>query len=176
MTMEKRRLGTNGPTVSALGLGCMGMSGSYGAADEAEAEATIRRALELGVTLFDTGDFYGADGHNERLVGRALAGAGDAALVATKTAIKRGPDGLITDASPEYLRKACDRSLERLGRDALDLWYMARADPKVPVEESVGAMAELVEAGKVREIGLSEVSAETLRRAHAVHPITALQT
>jgi aryl-alcohol dehydrogenase-like predicted oxidoreductase len=153
----------------------MGMSGSYGPADEAEAEATIKRALELGVTLFDTGDFYGA-GHNERLLGRALAGHRDEVVLATKTGIQRGPEGPVAAASPATLREACDASLERLGTEHIDLWYLARVDPNVPVEESVGAMAEMVQAGKVRAIGLSEVSAETLRRAHAVHPITALQT
>jgi aryl-alcohol dehydrogenase-like predicted oxidoreductase len=175
MTMEWRSLGQHGPKVSAIGLGCMSMSGSYGPADEAEAEATIGRAVELGVTLFDTGDFYGG-GHNERLLGRALARTRDDVTIATKTGVRRGPDGLVSDASPAYLRQACDASLERLGVDQIDLWYLARRDPNVPVEESVGAMAEMVDAGKVRAIGLSEVSAGTLRRAHAIHPIAALQT
>src|SRR5919197_2938656 len=174
--MSYTRLGANGPVVSSIGLGCMGMSGSYGPADEVEAEATIARALELGVTLFDTGDFYGG-GANETLVGRALAAHRDRALIATKTGMRRDAEGKpYVDGSPEYLRRACDASLERLGVDHIDLYYLARVDPGVPIEESVAAMAELVAAGKVRWLGLSEVSARTIRRAHAVHPVTALQT
>src|SRR5215208_3345437 len=143
MAMEQTRLGREGPVVSAMGLGCMGMSGSYGPADEAEAEATIARALELGITLFDTGDFYG-DGANERLVGRALARS--QAQIATKTGMRRDADGKpYVDASPEYLRRACDASLKRLGVEQIDLYYLARVDPSVPIEESVGAMAALVE-------------------------------
>jgi aryl-alcohol dehydrogenase-like predicted oxidoreductase len=174
--MDCMRLGDAGPTVSAMGLGCMGMSGSYGPADEGEATATIQRALELGVTLFDTGDFYG-DGANERLVGRALVGRREMAVIATKTGMRRTEDGKPrVDGTPSYLRQACDRSLERLGVDHIDLYHLARVDPLVPVEESVGAMAELVAAGKVRSLGLSEISPATIRRAHAVHPIAALQT
>ena len=174
--MRYTRLGTTGPTVSAIGLGCMGMSGSYGPADQREARATISRAFELGVTHFDTGDFYG-DGENERLLGLALAGRRDEAVIATKTGMRRGATGPPRlDGSPSYLRKACDDSLARLGVDHIDLYYLARVDPDVPVEESFGAMAELVEAGKVRQLGLSEVSPRTIRRAHSVHPVTALQT
>jgi aryl-alcohol dehydrogenase-like predicted oxidoreductase len=174
--MDLKRLGSTGPTVSALGLGCMGMSGSYGPADEREATATIARALELGITLFDTGDFYG-HGANERVVERALASQRDRAVIATKTGMRRDADGKpYVDGSPSYLRRACDASLERLRVDHIDLYYLARVDPTVPVEESVGAMAELVASGKVRSLGLSEASARTIRRAHAVHPIAALQT
>ena len=163
-------LGDGGPVVSALGLGCMSMPG------RPESAAAIARALELGVTLFDTGDFY-AGGANEVLVGRAVAGHRDRALLATKTGLRRGRTGAMrADGSPEHLRRACEASLARLGVDEIDLYYLARVDPDVPIEESVGAMAELVQSGKVRWLGLSEVSARTLRRAHAVHPIAALQT
>jgi len=154
----------------------MGMSGSYGPGDEAESAATIKRALELGVTLFDTGDFYG-DGDNERLLGRALAGRRHEAVIATKTGMRRGGDGPPrVDGTSSYLRRACDASLVRLGVEQIELYYLARVDPAVPVEESVGAMSELAASGKVRFLGLSEASAETIRRAHAVHPITAVQT
>src|SRR3954454_7605668 len=174
--MDHIRLGDAGPTVSAVGLGCMGMSGSYGPGDDGESIATIKRALELGVTLFDTGDFYGG-GDNERLLGRALAGHRDEAVIATKTGMRRDGDGPPrVDGAPSYLRHACDESLARLRVEQIDLYYLARVDPSVPVEESVEAMAELVASGKVRFLGLSEASAETIRRAHAVHPITALQT
>jgi aryl-alcohol dehydrogenase-like predicted oxidoreductase len=169
------KLGHAGPEVSVMGLGCMGMSGSYGEADDAESAATIRRALELGVTLFDTGDFYG-DGHNERLVGTALGGNRDDVTIGTKTGVRRDKGGLHADGRPDYLRSACDASLERLGTDRIDVWTLARVDPDVAIEESIGAMAEMVAAGKVRHLGLSEASPETIRRAHAVHPIAALQT
>lgn len=173
--MTHRKLGTNGPAVSPIGLGCMGMGGSYGAADEAEAVATVQEALELGLNLIDTADFYGP-GTSEKIVGKALAGRRDSAVVATKTGMRRGPQGPYVDGSPEYVKQAVDLSLERLGIDHIDLYYVARVDPNVQIEETIGALKELVEAGKVRSIGLCEASPRTLRRAHAVHPISALQT
>ena len=175
--METRRLGSRGLEVSAVGLGCMGMSEFYGATDEDEAVATIHRALELGVTLIDTADIYGPF-TNERLVGRAIAGRRDKVVLATKFGNVRREDGswVGIDGRPEYVHSACDASLKRLGVEYIDLYYQHRVDKKVPIEETVGAMAELVQAGKVRHIGLSEASPETIRRAHAVHPITALQT
>ncbi|GHE82348.1 aldo/keto reductase [Streptomyces longispororuber] len=164
-------------TVSAQGLGCMGMSHAYGSSDDARSIATIHRALDLGVTLFDTADYYGG-GHNEELLGRALSGARrERAVIATKFgfANRLGEPPLIRgDAA--YVRQACDASLRRLGVDHIDLYYQHRVDPDVPIEETVGAMAELVAAGKVRHLGLSEASARTIRRAHAVHPIAALQS
>jgi aryl-alcohol dehydrogenase-like predicted oxidoreductase len=175
--METRTLGTQGLTVSALGLGCMGMSEFYGARDEDEAIATIHRALELGVTFLDTADMYGPF-TNERLVGRAIAGRRDEVVLATKFGNVRGEQGerLGIRGDADYVRKACDASLERLGVDHIDLYYQHRVDFETPIEETVGAMAELVDAGKVRHLGLSEASPRTIRRAHAVHPITALQT
>jgi aryl-alcohol dehydrogenase-like predicted oxidoreductase len=165
-----------GLEVSALGLGCMGMSPVYGEPDEAEAVATIHRALEVGVDFLDTADAYG-DGHNEELVGRALRGRRDSAILATKFGIARRPDGTLgVDGSPGYAHAACDASLKRLGVETIDLYYLHRVDPAVPIEETVDAMSRLVQAGKVRFIGLSEAGPQTLRRAHAVHPITALQT
>ena len=174
--MKTRVLG-RGLEVSALGLGCMGMSEFYGETDESQALATIRRALDLGVTLLDTADMYGPF-TNERLVGRAVAGRRDEATIATKFGQARGPNGerLGVRGDAEYVRQACDASLERLGVDHIDLYYQHRVDRNVPIEETVGAMAELVAAGKVRHLGLSEASAATIRRAHAVHPITALET
>jgi aryl-alcohol dehydrogenase-like predicted oxidoreductase len=163
--------------VAEIGLGCMGMSAFYTRADEGEAIATIHRALDLGVTLLDTADMYGA-GANERLVGRALAGRRDQAVIATKFGQVRGPGGEPAGVrgDPEYVREACDRSLERLGVERIDLYFQHRVDPKVPIEETVGAMAELVGAGKVGHLGLSEAAAETIRRAQAVHPIAALES
>jgi aryl-alcohol dehydrogenase-like predicted oxidoreductase len=175
--MQTRKLGSQGLEVSALGLGCMGMSEFYGSADEGEALATIRRALDLGVNLLDTADMYGPF-TNELLVGRAIEGRRDEAVVATKFGNVRGENGehLGIRGDAEYVHQACDASLERLGTDHIDLYYQHRVDKEVPIEETVGAMAELVEQGKVRHLGLSEASPETLRRAQAVHPITALQT
>jgi aryl-alcohol dehydrogenase-like predicted oxidoreductase len=175
--MEQRELGTSGLWVSALGLGCMGMSEFYGASDEAEAAATIRRALDLGVTFLDTADMYGV-GKNEELVGRAIAGRRDEVVLATKFGNVRGPNGefLGVNGSPQYVRDACEASLRRLGVGTIDLYYQHRVDPKVPIEETVGAMSDLVTAGKVRHLGLSEASAATIRRAYEVHPIAALQT
>ncbi len=173
-----RTLGTASPlTVSTLGLGCMGMSEFYGTADEAEATATIRRALDLGVTLLDTADMYGPF-TNEELVGRAIAGRRDDVQLATKFGNERLADGTRVgiNGRPEYVRRACDASLRRLGVEYIDLYYQHRVDPSVPIEDTVGAMAELVAAGKVRHLGLSEAAPGTIRRAHAVHPITALQT
>jgi aryl-alcohol dehydrogenase-like predicted oxidoreductase len=177
VTIPTRALG-QGLEVSAQGLGCMGMSQVYGPADEAESLATIARALELGVTFLDTADVYGL-GHNEQLVGRAIAGRRDDVVLATKFGIVRRPDDNTfrsVNGRPEYVRSACDASLERLGVDHIDLYYQHRADPNVPIEDTVGAMAELVAAGKVRNLGLSEAAADTIRRAHAVHPISALQS
>jgi aryl-alcohol dehydrogenase-like predicted oxidoreductase len=175
--MKTRTLGRNGLTVSAMGLGCMGMSEFYGAGDDTESIATIHRALELGVTFLDTADMYGPF-TNERLVGRAIRGRRDDVVIATKFGIMRNEKGerLGVNGTPEYVRQACDASLQRLGVDHIDLYYQHRVDTKVPIEETVGAMAELVRAGKVKHLGLSEAAPDTIRRAHAVHPITALQT
>ena len=175
--MEPRRLGKQGLTVSAMGLGCMGMSDAYGPADEAESVATIHRALELGVNLLDTSDAYGPF-TNEELVGKAIRGRRDEVRVATKFGFVRDSDrswqGI--DGRPEHVREACDGSLRRLGVDYIDIYYQHRVDPKVPIEETVGAKAELVRQGKVRYLGLCEAAPATIRRAHAVHPISALQT
>jgi aryl-alcohol dehydrogenase-like predicted oxidoreductase len=176
MALPRRTLGAKGPAVSAIGLGCMGMSQSYGAGDEKESRATIDRALELGITFFDTADAY-ADGVNERLVGAALRGKRDRVFLATKFGFVADAAGeRAIDGSPEHVRAACDASLERLGVDTIDLYYLHRVDPRTPIEETVRAMAGLVEKGKVRYLGLSEVSAATLERAHRVHPITAVQS
>jgi aryl-alcohol dehydrogenase-like predicted oxidoreductase len=174
---DRRALGTQGLDVSAQGLGCFGMSEVYGSTDDAESVATIHRALELGVTFLDTADVYGAGG-NERLVGKAIAGRRDEVELATKFGNEWNPDGSLGEINgrPEYVRAACDASLLRLGVDVIDLYYQHRVDDTVPIEETVGAMSELVEAGKVRFLGLSEAGPQTIRRAHAVHPITALQT
>ncbi|WP_433433186.1 aldo/keto reductase [Nonomuraea sp. CA-141351] len=173
--MNKRTLGNGGPQVSALGLGCMGMSDFYGPGDEKESIAVIHRALDLGINFLDTADTYGL-GANEELVGRAIKDRRDEVVLATKFGVKRGGGARSIENSPEYIKAACDASLQRLGVDHIDLYYMHRRNRDVPVEESVGAMAELVEQGKVRHLGLSEVSADTLRQASAVHPIAALQS
>jgi aryl-alcohol dehydrogenase-like predicted oxidoreductase len=175
--METRHLGTSGPTVSAIGLGCMGMSEFYGATDDRESLATIHRALDLGINFLDTADAYGPY-TNERLVGQAIRGRRDEVVLATKFGNVRREDGawLGINGSPDYVRRACDASLQRLGVDVIDLYYQHRVDADVPIEETVGAMAELKRAGKIRFLGLSEASAATVRRAQAVHPITALQT
>ncbi len=175
--METRELGRSGLAVSALGLGCMGMSEFYGPSDEAESLATLEHAIEIGVTFWDTADMYGR-GHNEELLGRALRGRREQVVLATKFGNVRGEDGsfLGVDGSPGYVRRACDASLARLGVEQIDLYYQHRVDPKVPIEDTVGAMAELVRQGKVRYLGLSEAGAETIRRAAAVHPIAALET
>jgi aryl-alcohol dehydrogenase-like predicted oxidoreductase len=176
--MQRRHLGRSGPEVSALGLGCMGMSEFYGASDDNESIATIHHALDRGVTLFDTADVYGPY-INEELVGRALRGRRDEAVLATKFGFVRDPADPTKreiDGRPERVREACDASLRRLGVDTIDLYYLHRADSRVPIEDTVGAMADLVHAGKVRWLGLSEISADTLARACAVHPIAALQS
>jgi aryl-alcohol dehydrogenase-like predicted oxidoreductase len=173
--MQRRKLGRL--SVSAIGLGCMGMSEFYGPRDEAESVATIHRALDLGIDFFDTADMYGV-GRNEELLGRALAGRRDRAVVATKFGNERRADGswVGVNGKPEYVKRCCEASLRRLGMDHADLYYQHRVDKTVPIEDTVGAMAELVREGKVRHLGLSEASAATIRRAHAVHPIAALQT
>lgn len=177
--MKFRRLGKNGPQVSALGLGCMGMSQGYGAPNEVDGLATIHRALDLGVTFIDTADIYGPH-TNELLVGRALAGRRDKVVLATKFGFVGAASTPVGSAQingrPEYVAQACEASLQRLGVDVIDLYYLHRADPDVPIEDTVGAMAKLVQAGKVRYLGLSEVGPKTLRRAHAVHPIAAVQS
>jgi aryl-alcohol dehydrogenase-like predicted oxidoreductase len=175
--MEQRRLGTNGPLVGALGLGCMGMSEFYGVGDEAESIRTIHRALDLGVTMLDTADIYGPF-TNEQLVGKAINGKRDAVFLATKFGIIRDPADpkkRTINGRPEYVRSACEASLKRLGVDHIDLYYQHRVDTSTPIEETIGAMTEMIDEGKVRYIGLSEARAENIRRAQAIHPITALQ-
>jgi len=175
--MEQRHLGSQGLVVSAMGLGCMGMSEFYGGHDDAESITTIHRAIDLGITLLDTSDSYGPK-TNEQLVGRAIKDRRDGVAVATKFGFVRRPDGSWAGVSgrPEYVRQACDASLARLRLDHIDLYYQHRVDPSVPIEETVGAMADLVRAGKVRYLGLSEAAPATIRRAHSTHPISALQT
>ncbi|MER6775164.1 aldo/keto reductase [Streptomyces bacillaris] len=176
--VERRELGVGGPEVSAVGLGCMNLSGGYGYADPGESLRVIGRALDRGVTLFDTADFY-ADGENERLLGRGIAGRRAEAVLVTRGGVRaRTPGGppTVLDGTPAYLRSACEASLRRLGVDSIDVYLLGRVDPEVPVEESVGALAELRQEGKIKHIGLSEASAATLRRAHAVHPIIALES
>src|SRR5487761_1092051 len=173
--MEKRKLGTQGLVVSAIGLGCMGMSQSYGTPDEAESIATLNRAIELGIDFFDTADVYG-NHRNEELVGKTLKPFRSRIQIATKCGNVFADGKRSVNGRPHYVRSACDGSLSRLGVDHIDLYYQHRVDRNVPIEETVGAMAELVRAGKVRYLGLSEASAATIRRAHKVHPITALQT
>src|SRR5208283_5133849 len=175
--MQKRRLGRNGPEVSAIGLGCMGMSDFYAGGEEAESIATIRHALDCGVSFLDTADMYGV-GENEKLIGRAIAKRRGEVFLATKFGNVRAPDGafLGVDGRPDYVRASCDASLRRLGVETIDLYYQHRVDPNTPIEETVGAMADLVRAGKVRYLGLSEAEPATLRKACAVHPIAALQT
>ena len=174
--MEKLALGTHGPLVSALGLGCMGMSGMYGATDDSESVRTIQAAIDAGITLIDTGDFYGM-GHNELLVGRAIAGRRDAVQLSVKFGAMRAPDGSFVgvDTRPAAVKNFAAYSLKRLGVDVIDVYRPARLDPAVPIEDTIGAIADLIKAVYVRHIGLSEVGAETIRRAHAVHPIVDLQ-
>jgi aryl-alcohol dehydrogenase-like predicted oxidoreductase len=177
MTIKTHQLGNTGPTVSRVGLGCMGMSGMYGAADDVESTATIHAALDAGINLLDTGDFYGS-GHNEMLIGRAIAGLDrDSFLLSVKFGGMRDPDGGWggNDTRPEAMRNFLAYSLRRLGTDYIDIYRPARLDPNVPIEETIGAIAEQIDKGRVRHIGLSEVGAETIRRAHAVHPIVDLQ-
>jgi aryl-alcohol dehydrogenase-like predicted oxidoreductase len=177
--MKTRQIGSTSDTVSALGLGCMGMSEFYGPTDEARSLQVLRLACDLGITLFDTADIYGVDGHNERLLGRALKGVRRQVRIATKFGFVKTDDRLQKNAvsgRPDYVRSACEQSLARLGTDFIDLYYMHRLDPAVPIEDTVGAMADLVRSGKVRALGLCEVSAATLRRAMAVHPISVVQS
>src|SRR5580700_11125577 len=173
--METRKIGSQGLVAGAIGLGCMGMTHAYGTGDEAESIATIRRALDCGVTLLDTAEVYGPH-TNEELVGKAIRGRRDEVVLATKFGIVLGSGAMQLDGSPANVERAVEGSLKRLGVDVIDLYYLHRKDPAVPIEETVGAMKELVQAGKIRYIGLSEVGAETIRRAHQVHPVSAVQS
>src|SRR6185369_14677877 len=175
--IPRRKLGHGGPSVSAIGLGCMGMSDAYGPPDEATSIATIHRALDLGINFLDTADVYGPE-KNERLVGRAIRDRRDRVVLATKFGNVRSPEGawIGVNGKPEYVRQACDASLQRLGVDVIDLYYQHRVDTSVPIEDTWGALKELVEAGKIRHAGISEAAPETIRRAHAVQPVTAVQT
>src|SRR5665213_2247746 len=174
--MKKRKLGSQGLVVTELGLGCMGMSQFYGPRDDTESTATLERAIDLGLDFFDSADVYGV-GHNEELVGKVLRKHGDKVIIATKFANQVLPDGKrVINGKPEYVHSSCDASLKRLGVDHIDLYYQHRVDKNVPIEDTVGAMADLVRQGKVRYLGLSEAGAKTIRRAHAVHPISALQS
>ena len=173
--MKQRKLGKSGPKVSSLGYGCMGLSGVYGESSDSDGLDLLHRAVDLGINFFDTADVYGT-GHNEGLVGKALGPVRDKLVLASKFGLPLGPGAPAVNGRPEYVGRAIDASLSRLGLDYLDLYYLHRVDPEVPIEDTVGAMAELVKQGKVRFLGLSEVSAATLRRAHQVHPITALQS
>lgn len=174
--MQERTLGTTGLVVSTLGLGCSGMSSDYGVPDDVESTATIRHAIDRGVTLFDSSDAYGG-GHNETLIGEAIRGRREGLVIATKFGNMRGPNGQrgITNGRPDYVPVACERSLSRLGVDVIDLYYIHRIDPEVPIEDTIGAMARLVDEGKVRHIGICEAGVQTIRRAHAVHPLAAVQ-
>src|SRR5712664_4777896 len=173
--MEHRTLGHSSLSVPALGLGCMSMSGTYGKGDDAQSIEVVHRALDLGVNLLDSSDMYGF-GHNEELLGRAVRGRRDQVLLTTKFGQARTPEGrAIVNGRPEYVAQACDASLKRLGVDVIDLYYQHRVDPSVPIEDTVGAMKRLIEQGKVRAIGLSEARPETIRRAHKVHPLAAVQ-
>jgi aryl-alcohol dehydrogenase-like predicted oxidoreductase len=174
--LARRALGTQGLSVTSIGLGCMSLSGTYGAADDAQSEDLIRRAVELGIDHLDSSDMYGW-GHNEELVGRAIKGVRDRVVLATKFGqVRREGQANGVDGRPQYVRRACEASLQRLGVDLIDLYYQHRVDPSVPIEETVGAMSRLVEEGKVRFLGLSEAKPDTIRRAHQVHPISAVQT
>ena len=174
--LARRALGTQGLSVTSIGLGCMSLSGTYGAADDSQSEDLIRRAVELGIDHLDSSDMYGW-GHNEKLVGRAIKGVRDRIVLATKFGqVRREGQGNGVDGRPQYVRRACEVSLQRLGVEVIDLYYQHRVDPSVPIEETVGAMSRLVEDGKVRFLGLSEAKPDTIRRAHQVHPISAVQT
>jgi len=174
--LARRALGTQGLSVTSIGLGCMSLSGTYGAADDAQSEDLIRRAVELGIDHLDSSDMYGW-GHNEELVGRAIKGVRDRVVLATKFGqVRREGQGNGVDGRPQYVRRACEASLQRLGVEVIDVYYQHRVDPSVPIEETVGAMSRLVEEGKVRFLGLSEAKPDTIRRAHQVHPISAVQT
>jgi aryl-alcohol dehydrogenase-like predicted oxidoreductase len=173
-SLPSRTLGSSGIGVSAIGLGCMSLSGTYGASDDNEGIALIHEALDQGITLFDTSDAYG-NGHNETLVGKALAGRRSGVVLATKFGNLGGRGGKVADGRPEYVMEACEASLKRLGTDTIDVYYIHRVDPTVPIEDTVGAMARLVQQGKVRALGISEARPETIRRAHAVHPLAAVQ-